>query len=34
MQAYIDYAAGKLHNYEYPDDEIAMALAGRQEVRA
>jgi tryptophan synthase beta chain len=28
MQAYIDYSAGKLQNYEYPDDEIAMALAG------
>ncbi len=28
MQAYIDYAAGKLRNYEYPDEEVAMALAG------
>jgi tryptophan synthase beta chain len=28
MQSYIDYAAGKLRNYEYPDEEIAMALAG------
>jgi tryptophan synthase beta chain len=28
MQSYIDYAAGKLENYEYPDEEIAMALAG------
>jgi tryptophan synthase beta chain len=28
MQAYIDYAAGKLRNYEYPDEEIALALAG------
>ncbi len=28
MQAYIDYAAGKLQNYEYPAEEIAMALAG------
>ena len=28
MQSYIDYAAGKLQNYEYPDQEIAMALAG------
>ena len=28
MQAYIDYAAGKLQNYDYPDEEIAMALAG------
>ena len=28
MQAYIDYHAGKLENYEYPAEEIAMALAG------
>jgi tryptophan synthase beta chain len=28
MQAYIDYHAGKLTNYEYPAEEIAMALAG------
>ncbi len=28
MQAYMDYAAGKLQNYEYPAEEIAMALAG------
>jgi tryptophan synthase beta chain len=28
MQSYIDYAAGKLQNYEYPDQEIALALAG------
>lgn len=28
MQAYIDYNAGKLHDYEYPEEEIAMALAG------
>ena len=28
MQAYIDYFAGKLADYEYPADEIAMALAG------
>ena len=28
MQAYIDYATGKLQNYEYPADEIALALAG------
>jgi tryptophan synthase beta chain len=28
MQAYIDYAAGKLENYAYPAEEIAMALAG------
>ncbi|RME77509.1 MAG: TrpB-like pyridoxal phosphate-dependent enzyme [Chloroflexi bacterium] len=28
MQAYLDYHAGKLQNYEYPAEEIAMALAG------
>jgi tryptophan synthase beta chain len=28
MQAYLDYAAGHLQNYQYPDEEIAMALAG------
>jgi tryptophan synthase beta chain len=28
MQAYIDYTAGRLQNYEYPEHEIAMALAG------
>ncbi len=28
MQAYLDYAAGKLQNYQYPAEEIAMALAG------
>ena len=28
MQAYIDYHAGKLIDYEYPEDEIAMALSG------
>ncbi len=28
MQSYIDYQAGKLENYDYPQDEIAMALAG------
>lgn len=28
IQAYIDYHAGKLHAYEYPAEEIAMALAG------
>jgi tryptophan synthase beta chain len=28
MQSYIDYQAGKLKNYEYPAEEIAMALAG------
>lgn len=28
MQSYIDYQAGKLENYEYPEEEVAMALAG------
>jgi tryptophan synthase beta chain len=28
MQAYIDYEAGKLQDYEYPAEEVAMALAG------
>jgi tryptophan synthase beta chain len=28
MQAYIDYHSGKLRNFEYPEEEIAMALAG------
>ncbi|NJN93079.1 MAG: TrpB-like pyridoxal-phosphate dependent enzyme, partial [Anaerolineales bacterium] len=34
MQAYIDYAAGKLQNYAYPAEEIAMALAGLPTVAA
>ncbi len=28
MQAYMDYQAGKLQDYEYPEEEVAMALAG------
>ena len=28
LQAYMDYHAGILHAYEYPADEIALALAG------
>ncbi|TVQ18513.1 MAG: TrpB-like pyridoxal phosphate-dependent enzyme [Spirochaetaceae bacterium] len=28
MQAYLDYHAGKLEAYEYPAEEIAMALSG------
>lgn len=28
MQAYMDYSAGKLEAYEYPAEEIALALAG------
>jgi tryptophan synthase beta chain len=28
MQAYIDFFAGKVRDYEYTDQEIAMALAG------
>jgi tryptophan synthase beta chain len=34
MQAYIDYFAGKVRDYEYPDEEIAMALAGLPSVGA
>ncbi|MBI3783660.1 MAG: TrpB-like pyridoxal phosphate-dependent enzyme [Deltaproteobacteria bacterium] len=34
MQAYMDYFAGKLQNYEYPDAEVAMALAGLPSVAA
>jgi len=28
MQSYIAYQAGQLENYDYPEEEIAMALAG------
>lgn len=28
MQAYMDYSAGKLEAYEYPAEEVALALAG------
>lgn len=28
MQAYTDYLAGKLQDYEYPEAEVAMALSG------
>jgi tryptophan synthase beta chain len=28
IQAYMDYHAGKLVDYEYPEEEVAMALAG------
>ncbi len=28
VQAYLDYHAGKLEDYEYPEEEVAMALAG------
>ena len=28
MQSYLDFMAGKLHAYEYPESEIAMALSG------
>jgi tryptophan synthase beta chain len=28
MQAYIDYAAGKLEDQDYSEEEVAMALAG------
>ncbi|MFP4151335.1 MAG: TrpB-like pyridoxal phosphate-dependent enzyme [Alkalispirochaeta sp.] len=33
MQSYIDFMADKLHAYEYPEHEIAMALAGLPGVR-
>ncbi len=33
MQAYSDYNAGKLQNYDYPDEEIAMTLAGLPSVQ-
>ena len=28
MQSYIAYQAGSFENYDYPEEEIAMALAG------
>lgn len=28
MQAYADYSAGRLQNFDYPEEEVAMALAG------
>jgi tryptophan synthase beta chain len=34
VQAYLDYHAGKLQDYEYPAEEIAMALAGLPSVAA
>jgi len=34
MQSYIAYQAGKLQNYDYPAEEIAMALAGLPAVEA
>ena len=34
MQAYLDYFDGKLYDYEYPAEEIAMALAGLPPVGA
>jgi tryptophan synthase beta chain len=34
VQAYLDYHAGKLQAYEYPAEEIAMALAGLPNVAA
>ncbi len=34
MQAYLDYFDGKLRDYEYPEEEIAMALAGLPSVPA
>jgi tryptophan synthase beta chain len=34
MQAYMDYFARKLHDYEYPAEEVALALAGLPSVAA
>ena len=34
MQAYIDYAAGKLEDQDYSEEEVAMALAGLPAVAA
>jgi tryptophan synthase beta chain len=34
VQGYLDYHAGKLQDYEYPEEEIAMALAGLPSVSA
>ena len=34
MQSYMDFAAGKLIDYEYPDEEITMALSGLPPVGA
>jgi len=34
MQAYLDYFAGKLRDFEYPEQEIALALAGLPSVGA
>jgi tryptophan synthase beta chain len=33
MQSYINYQAGMLENFEYPEEEIAMALAGLPSVK-
>jgi hypothetical protein len=33
MQACLDYFADELHDYEHPEQEIAMALAGLPRVR-
>jgi tryptophan synthase beta chain len=33
MQSYINYQAGMLENFEYPEEEIAMALAGLPPVK-
>jgi tryptophan synthase beta chain len=33
MQAYTDFMAGRLKDYEYSDDEVAMALAGLPTVK-
>ena len=32
MQAYTDYFAGRLHDYEYSEDEVKKSLAGLPQV--
>ena len=34
MQAYTDYFAGQMHEQEYSEEEVAMALAGLPSVAA
>jgi tryptophan synthase beta chain len=34
MQSYMDYFANKLQDFEYPEDEVAMALAGLPTIEA
>ena len=34
MQAYMDYAAGNVHDQDYEESELGMALAGLPSVAA